>query len=65
MGIWESNARYLESVYGVYVNWEERFYICPECGEPVYECDWDVNELCDYYCPICTFSEEEYEGEED
>lgn len=59
--MWENNARYLEKVYGTYVDWEEKFYICPECDEPVYECDWDENELCDFYCPICEFTEEERE----
>ena len=61
--MWESNAKYVEKVYGSFVDWEERFYLCPECGEPVYECDWDVNVLCDELCPICGFAEEE--GEED
>jgi len=61
--MWEENAKYVEQVYGAYVNWEERFYECPECGEPVYECDWLNDELCDFLCPICKFSEEE--GEED
>ena len=45
--MWESNAKYVEKVYGSFVDWEERFYICPECGEPVYECDWNENDLCD------------------
>ena len=37
--MWEKNAKYVESVFGAYVDWEERFYECPCCGEPVYECD--------------------------
>ena len=63
MKMWESRAKYVEQVFGGYVDWEERFYLCPECGEPVYECDWDENELCDEICPICGFNDEE--GEED
>ena len=63
MKTWEANARLLEEVYGTYVDWEERFYICPSCGEPVYECDWDDNDLCDVLCPICGVDEEEGEEE--
>ena len=63
--MWEANAKYVEEVYGAYVDWEERFYECPECGEPVYECDWDVNELTDFLCPICNFSENDAEEEEE
>ena len=66
--MWKKLAKYLETVYGAYVNWEERFYICPECGDPVYERDWTENEYCDYLCPICEWTEgkekEEEEGEE-
>ena len=63
--MWESNAKYVEKVYGSFVDWEERFYLCPECGEPVYECDWDENELCDAYCPICGFAEEDAKEDEE
>lgn len=69
---WEETALYFESNYNSYVNWEERFFICPKCGELVYEKeDWgwiNPEEL----CPICGFSledeedyEEDYEDEED
>lgn len=57
--MWESNAKYVENVFGGYVDWEERFYECPECGEPVYEYDWTEEDLKDTICPICGFSEEE------
>lgn len=63
--MWKNNAKYVETVYGAYVDWEERFYTCPECGESIYECDWDTNDLCDALCPICGFTEEEPEEEED
>ena len=59
--MWEANAKFVEKVYGGYVDWEERFYNCPECGEPIYECDWDVNELVKFICPICEFTEEDGE----
>ena len=48
---WEEVAREVETIYGIYVDWEERFFICPECDEPVYECDW----YCFECCPICEF----------
>ena len=57
--MWEANAKYVEETYGAHVDWEERFYECPECGEPVYECDWDVNMLTWFLCPICEFKDEE------
>lgn len=59
---WEENAKYANRIYGSPVDWEERFYICPECGEPVYECDWTGEELRAYLCPICEFEEEEIDG---
>ena len=42
-----------------FVDWEERFYHCPECGEPVYEDDWYEEELEKFICPICEFNEED------
>ena len=56
---WEENAKYVNRIYGSHVDWEEHFYICPECGEPVYECDWTDEELRTHLCPICEFEEEE------
>ena len=63
--MWEANAKYVEETYGAHVDWEERFYECPECGEPVYESDWGVNELTDFLCPICEFSDNDAEEEEE
>ena len=53
--MWEINARLVENVYGGFVDWDERFYICPECGEPVYECDWTAKDFDEYLCPICLY----------
>lgn len=50
---WEKNAVYVNDTYGTYVNWEDRFYECPECGEPIYEDDWSEKELREYFCPVC------------
>ena len=47
----------LEDVYGVQFDREEGFVVCPECEEPLYDCDWDksdfINEDCNFVCPIC------------
>lgn len=48
---WEKVAKMCEEIFGSYVDWEERFFICPECDEPIYECDWEDFTI----CPICEF----------
>lgn len=62
----EKNAKEVEKFYGEFVDWEEKFYICPECGEPVYKRDWDEDELRKFLCPICEdgrFNEDEDDWE--
>lgn len=63
--MWEQNARAVEEIYGGYVDWNERFYICPECEEPIYEYDWSVNQLTEAYCPVCGFTGDDDEEGED
>ena len=64
--MWEANAKIIEEVYGGYVDWKERFYLCPECDEPVYECDWSTQELANEICPCCGFTgDKEVEMEEE
>lgn len=58
--MWEANAKIVEEVYGGFVDWEERFYNCPECGEPIYEDDWTTRYLLEL-CPVCGFSDESEE----
>lgn len=53
---WEENAKVIEEDFGVFVNWEERFYICPECGEPIYADDWTIDEFENFVCPICKWT---------
>ena len=53
MTLWARRARQAAADYSVRVDWDERFYICPECGEPVYEDDWQEEDLVDFICPIC------------
>lgn len=57
---WEQNARAVRDIFGGFVNWDEKFYNCPECGEPIYECDWDEDDL-DPICPICGFPQDDDE----
>ena len=49
-----------------FTNIEGAWYICPECGEPIYFCDW-ADEDNFMRCPICHWNYEtcEYESEEE
>lgn len=60
MNNWERLALYCEEIYGCHVDWDERFFECPECGEPIYECDWretdyhlGSNNSLKWFCPVC------------
>ena len=54
---WTKFAKYVSETYGAYVDWEEEFFECPECGEPIYSCDWGKEDLLtdvgDFFCPVC------------
>ena len=56
---WEARAKEVEEVYDMPVDWDERFYICPACGEPIYEDDWMGVALEEFICPACEFTGEE------
>lgn len=57
---WLTAAVYCEEIFGVQVDMAEGFFVCPECGELIYECDWDA--YSDWsVCPICEFNFEEGE----
>ena len=47
--MWEQIASVLEQRERAFVNWEERFFICPHCKQIVYE-DEMVD---DPICPSC------------
>ena len=48
---WEKAAKLCEELFGTFVDWDERFFICPECDEPIYECDFKDHGW--YTCPVC------------
>ena len=48
---WEQAAQYCYMTFGIHVDYEERFFMCPECDEPIYEDDWDDHDFS--MCPIC------------
>lgn len=62
---WERNAVEARDTYGAHVDWEERFYECLECGEPIYECDWTEDELVNVLCPVCGDGEDWEDENED
>ena len=50
----EEMAIYCEKTYGNFYNREEEYFICPECGEIIYKCDWTPEETHGWACcPIC------------
>lgn len=57
MRAWYDIAWKCEKDYGSQVDYEEGFFVCPECGEPIYRCDWSESELQnengEYICPVC------------
>lgn len=57
---WSNVANSVSNDYGTFVDFKERFFICPECGEPIYENDWNDSDFEDgTICPICDFNEDE------
>lgn len=58
MNYWEEIAEKVAEDFGVMVDDEDRFFVCPECGEPIYEDDWKESDCLGidgeaWYCPIC------------
>lgn len=56
---WREAAIYCEEVFGSFVCWEGEYFNCPECGEPIYKCDWKEHDFT--LCPVCDFMFEEGE----
>lgn len=49
---WAYVANMVERNYGCYVDWDEEFYIYPECDEPIYKCDYPFIRV-GMICPVC------------
>ena len=58
-------ALYCEETYGTFIDLEEEFFNCPECGEPILYEDW-YNLTNYWHCPICgiDFTTGEYDNKE-
>ena len=53
---WEKVALMVDDTYDNIVDWNERFFECPICCEPIYEEDYpeiDKDEDFDVICPVC------------
>lgn len=61
---WVENAKMVAEDGGV-VNWEERYYECPICGEIIAEEDYAPEELEDYICPVCMDEDDDWYWDED
>ena len=51
-------AEMIEDDFGMQYDREENFYICPECGDPIYFCDLLNNPDHNWFtfeCPVCGF----------
>lgn len=53
MTTWKEAADFCRNTFGCHVNYKEKTFICPECGEPVYNDDWDDPNWVWDECPIC------------
>ena len=51
---WFNASRHCVKTYGSALDREERFFVCPECGEPIYEDDWEDHDDWEV-CPVCGF----------
>ena len=59
---WNWAAKMVEEEFGGYVNWDEEYFICPECGEVVDSLDWDDDDFSyNTICPICELRDESYD----
>ena len=59
MNSWYNAAKYCENTFGSHLDEDEGFFVCPECGEPIYFMDWAGEHVSWDICPICECSFEE------
>jgi hypothetical protein len=56
MDNWNKIAHHIEVNYGSLVDWDDRFFYCPECHEPIYEDEWVDFDFLDgnnnFICPV-------------
>lgn len=50
---WLVVGTYCEEEYGTSLNTKEGYFVCPECGELLYEDEWKHHNW--ETCPICDF----------
>lgn len=55
MFTWLEAGAYCEETYGMTLDTNEGYFVCPECGEPIDEADWHEHDEWDV-CPICGFN---------
>lgn len=57
MDNWDKIAHLIEVNYGSLIDWDDRFFYCPECHEPIYEDEWAdldfLNGNNNFICPVC------------
>lgn len=53
MMTWFEAGVYCEETYGMSLNTAEGYFVCPECGEPLFCEDWKDHDWSK--CPICDF----------
>ena len=55
---WLQIAHLIEVNYDSLIDWNDRFFYCPKCHEPVYEDEWESEDdfldgSNNFICPIC------------
>ena len=50
---WLVAGTYCEETFGATLNSKEGYFVCPECGELLFEMDWENHDWS--VCPICDF----------
>ena len=54
-------AEMVEEEFGSYFDRKDGFFECPECGEPIYDSDWEQDDYMEltasghrvWRCPVC------------